>query len=315
MKNLKIAIASGKGGTGKTTVAVNLHDALQPYLPAPILLVDCDVEAPNDLLFYPEATCMHQSDVERLVPHIHTDRCTFCRKCSEYCAFNALVVIPPAGFAEVNHELCHSCGACKVACDFNAIEELPEKIGEIALYRDPANRQVMEGRLKIGSAMQTMVIKELKKKARQSSSLLLFDSPPGTSCPVVTTLSDADYVVLVTEPTPFGLYDLQLTVEMTRNMGKNFGVVINKAGLGNREVYDYLEHEKIEQLGEIPFDPAYAANYACGNLRKDIPPQITRCYGEIAERLVRKIHGLQPQSPAPVDPHSSNETENNTHPS
>ena len=288
MKNqpFKIAIASGKGGTGKTTVAVNLHHFLAAETPESILLVDCDVEEPNDLLFYPDAEKTGQEEVTRLVPEIRTEACTFCRKCVDYCEFNALVVIPPVEFAEVNKELCHSCGACSVACEYGAIVEKPEPIGSIATYRSQKGAKLMEGTLKVGSSMQTMLIRSLKKAARGKANLLLFDSPPGTSCPVVTTISDADYVILVTEPTPFGLYDLQLTVSMVREVGKSFGVIVNKSGLGDDGVYRYLEEEDIELLGEIPFEQAYARRYAEGALLADIPESVAGRYRELTGKIL-----------------------------
>jgi len=285
----RIAVASGKGGTGKTTVALNLYHHISNRLTGNVLLVDCDVEEPNAVLFYPEAEAGEESPVEQLIPVIDQNRCTYCRKCAEYCEFNAIVVIPPVKFAEVNASLCHSCGACTVACAFNAISERAETIGSLKRYHLEEGEGILEGRLKIGSAMQTMVIRSLKDAIPGDLDYIILDAPPGTSCPVVETVSDADYVLLVTEPTPFGLHDLKLMVRMLREMGKVFGVVVNKSGLGNRELYTYLEKEGIEIVGEIPYSMAYATRYATGHLFDTIPDEIRGAYAGIMENLFQKL--------------------------
>jgi len=284
----KIAIASGKGGTGKTTVSVNLYHFINKFKTGKVQLVDCDVEEPNDLLFFKDSRIVKKETVNQLVPRIDNDKCTYCRKCSEWCEYNAIVVIPPVKFAEVNASLCHSCGACLVACEFDAMKEYPEPIGEVTFYETGTGRGLVEGRLKIGSAMQTMLIKELKKQIPEDADWILFDAPPGTSCPVVETVSDVDYILLVTEPTPFGLHDLSLMVELLKEINKPFGVIINKAGLGDNKIYDYLKEEEIEIIGEIPFDKDYASKYAEGNLLTDISPDIERRYIEIIEKLERE---------------------------
>lgn len=286
---IRIAIASGKGGTGKTTVSVNLFHFIRMHWTESVELVDCDVEEPNSALFFPDIQKHQLRDAYQLIPKIDLEKCTFCRKCVEYCEFNAIVVIPPVGFAEINASLCHSCGACKVACKFDAIQEFPEKLGEIESFSVLHNNRLTEGRLEIGSAMQTLLIKELKKESGVKSEICLFDSPPGTSCPVVTVVADSDYVLLVTEPTPFGLYDLQLMVELLREIKKPFAVIVNKVGIGNRDLYDYLFREHIEILGEIPFSREYAANYSSGNLLVNIPENIEEGYLSIIQKLKKKF--------------------------
>ncbi len=281
----KIAIASGKGGTGKTTVSVNLYHFINKFKTEKVQLVDCDVEEPNDLLFFKDSRRVKKETINQLVPRIENDKCTYCRKCVEWCEYNAIVVIPPVKFAEVNASLCHSCGACLVACEFDAMKEYPEPIGEVIFYETGTGRGLVEGRLKIGSAMQTMLIKELKKQIYDDTEWTLFDAPPGTSCPVVETVSDVDYIVLVTEPTPFGLHDLSLMVELLKEINKPFGVIINKAGLGDNKIYNYLKEEEIDIIGEIPFDKDYASKYAEVNLLTDISPDIERRYIEIIEKL------------------------------
>ncbi|MEA3444974.1 MAG: ATP-binding protein [Bacteroidota bacterium] len=288
-KTKRIAIASGKGGTGKTTVSVNLFHFIQKHWTQNVELSDCDVEEPNSSLFFSDSQKTQQKDSFQMIPKIDIEKCTFCRKCVEYCEFNAIVVIPPVKFAEINPSLCHSCGACSVACKFGAIEEFPVKLGEITSYETNNQNRLIEGKLEIGSAMQTLMIKELKKETDSKVEICLYDSPPGTSCPVVTTVADAHYVILVAEPTPFGLYDLKLMVELLRELKKEFGIIVNKAGIGNMDLYEYVENENINILGEIPFSRVYAENYASGNLMINIPEEIENSYVQIVNNLQKKF--------------------------
>jgi len=285
---VKIAIASGKGGTGKTTVAVNLYRALNHEHAKQALLVDCDVEEPNDMLFFNEFQQTEAIPIFQEIPSIDISRCTFCRLCAEYCEFNAIVVIPPAGFAEINPSLCHSCGACEVACKSEAIWVRDVPVGTRKSYQDEKGNEIIEGRLHIGSAMQTLVIRSVKNSLPEASRVCILDAPPGTSCPVVETVGDADYILLVTEPTPFGMHDLQMMVELVREMGIPFGVVINKSQLGDRELYHYLEKEQIEIIAEIPFNKAYASQYARADLFGDIPEEIKKSHQRIVHRLSEK---------------------------
>ena len=264
--SFKIAIASGKGGTGKTTVSVNLFKWIIQHWTEKVQLVDCDVEEPNDHIFLPEYLISKEQEITQLIPKIDLNNCTFCRKCVEWCEFNAIVVIPPAQFAEVNNSLCHSCGACLIACEDNAMIEYPHSIGKANFYTNKSSLGLLEGELKISSSMQTMLIGELKKLANPEAEVIIFDSPPGTSCPVVESVANSDFVILVTEPTPFGLHDLKLTVELIKELKIDFGVIVNKAGLGTDNIYDYLKKEKIELLGKIPFSKEYASKYARGKL-------------------------------------------------
>ena len=286
---IKIAIASGKGGTGKTTVSVNLYYFMQKRWSKNIQLVDCDVEEPDDVIFFPEAVKNTENEVTQLIPETDTNKCTYCRKCVEYCEFNAIVVIPTAKFAEVNASLCHSCGACSAACEYNAITEKPLSIGKVTRYSTGSGNGLLEGRLKIGSAMQTMVIRKLKKEPDNKNEIIIYDAPPGTSCPVVITVANADYIILVTEPTPFGLHDLKLTIDMLNAIDKPYGVIVNKAGLGNQEIYRYLKKENIELIGEIPYYKGYAAKYATGELLNNIPEEFKNYYSKIIDRLKKKL--------------------------
>jgi MinD superfamily P-loop ATPase len=286
---MKIAIASGKGGTGKTTVSVNLYYFLSKEFDNQVRLVDCDVEEPNDILFFPHPKTEQKKLVFSLIPEIDTHLCTFCKKCSDWCEFNAVTIIKNRKFAEINKDLCHSCGACIVACEFGAITEYPQPLGVITKFDTGFGNGVIEGRLEIGSAMQTSLIKEVKKYAAHESGITIFDAPPGTSCPVVETVSDADYVILVTEPTPFGLHDLKITIDLLFDLRIPFGVVVNKAGLGNDEIYHFLKSKNIELLGEIPFLKEYAAKYSNGNLLENIPIKMEWVYLEIIEKLNLEI--------------------------
>ena len=282
---LKIAVASGKGGTGKTTVAVNLYHQLALLKGEQVELYDCDVEEPNSRLFFPYAQEVSREKVYQEIPVIDTGRCTFCRACTDYCEFNAILVIPPTGFAEVNASLCHSCGACYVACEHDAIYTELKEIGEMVDYSTPQGKGIREGQLRIGSAMQTMLIRKVKEKESLKTGVRVLDAPPGTSCPVVETLNECDYLLLVTEPTPFGLHDLRLMVNLARDLEIPFGVIINKAGLGDRNVYAYLEKEQIPLMAEIPFDPSFAASYAEGNILENPPEKIRKSFKELALTL------------------------------
>lgn len=176
-----------------------------------------------------------------------------------------------------------------MACKFGAITEQTEQIGNIKHYNLGIGEGLAEGILKIGSPMQTILIKELKKETLSSADVVIYDAPPGTSCPVVETVADADYTILVTEPTPFGLNDLKLAVQLLQEIEKPFGVIINKVGLGNSDVHNYLKENQIQLLGEIPFKKEYAGQYAAGELMKNIPPEIEICYLQIINQLKKRI--------------------------
>ncbi|MEN8117978.1 MAG: ATP-binding protein [Bacteroidota bacterium] len=283
---MKIAVASGKGGTGKTTISVNLYQVIGKYFDNDVKLVDCDVEEPNDALFFGEARKTGEKQTFQLIPEIDTDKCTYCRKCADWCEFNAITIVKNLEFAEVNNDLCHSCGACTVACNFDAITEKEHPLGTISYFGTETGGGLIEGRLKVGSAMQTAQIKEVKKEVNDYQATVLYDAPPGTSCPVVETVSDVDYIILVTEPTPFGLHDLKITVDLLEEIEKPFGVIVNKAGLGSDEVYQFLEEKNIELLGKIPFAKEYASDYASGEILKTISEDLESTYREIANKIL-----------------------------
>lgn len=259
----KIAIASGKGGTGKTFVSTNLFHALSQGNHT-IHLVDCDAEEPNAKMFI-EGDLVDSFNITQEVPVIDTDQCTYCGKCAEYCHYNAIICIENPQYIEVMDELCHGCGACFVACSYDAITPKEVVLGKVSTYDVGANRKLVEARMEIGVHSPVPIIKAAIKHADKAE-IVLMDAPPGTSCPFIQTVNLADYVVLVTEPTPFGLNDLKQSVETLQSIGKNCGVIVNKAGLGSQEVYAYLEQENIPLLMDIPFDRDIAAEYAGGGL-------------------------------------------------
>lgn len=260
---MKIAVASGKGGTGKTFLSTNLFYALKQEACKPTLL-DCDAEAPNALLFFKG----RKARVQRVVlpvPEVIRQHCNYCGKCQEYCRFNAVFILPPIRLIRILDELCHGCGACVLACPCDAIREVELPVGRISRVVFADGSSLVESRMDIGIHSPVKVIREGIKETEQDSPLIM-DAPPGTACPFIQTVAKADYVVLVTEPTPFGLSDLKQSVVVLQSMNKAFGVVINRTGMGNEAMGHYLDNEGIPLLMHIPFDPSIAAAYAKGRL-------------------------------------------------
>lgn len=252
-----ISVASGKGGTGKTTVAVNL--ALSLNFKEKLQFIDCDVEEPNADIFI-KPSFENTEPVIIPVPHINMEKCTFCGRCVEICAFNALAVL--ADNILVFSELCHGCGGCAYFCPEKAIEEVPRKIGSLE-EGSAGDLEFLRGRLNPGEPMSPPLIKALKKKIDLSKNVII-DSPPGTSCPAVTSVKNTDFCLLVTEPTPFGLSDLQLSVEMLKALQLPAGVVINRSDGRNSIIEDYCTREGIPVLMQIPWDLELARLYARG---------------------------------------------------
>jgi len=247
-------VASGKGGTGKTSVAVNLALSL-----GGVQVLDCDVEEPNaHILLRPEVE--ETIPVELLVPKIIEDRCDYCGECARFCQYNALFVVGET--AMVFPELCHSCGGCSIVCPRDAIVEEPRQIGRV-LKGSAGDIDLVYGEINVGEPLSVPVISAVKKHIREGSTVIL-DAPPGTACPVVETVHGTDFCLLVTEPTPFGLHDLQIAVEVVRELGVPMGVVVNFAGIGDRGVYDFCEKRDIPIMMEIPFDRRIAELYSRG---------------------------------------------------
>jgi MinD superfamily P-loop ATPase len=282
-KKIRIAIASGKGGTGKTFLSTNLFYSLRGQQEDPIL-VDCDAEAPNALAFFDTDT-EGSDEVTQLVPVIDTSRCTYCGKCHEYCNYNAIFILPPVKIIRVIEDLCHGCGACSVACTYGAISEKPFSLGMVGSYSIDGHYAIIEARMNIGVMSPVPVIKAALRKTDTHEGVVILDSPPGTSCPFIQTVAAADYVILVTEPTPFGLSDLRQSVETLRKIDKPFGVIINRSGFGYDEVTKYLTAEKIPLLLEIPFSMVYAGMYSRGEIVAAADPSFARQLGTVMEKI------------------------------
>jgi MinD superfamily P-loop ATPase len=253
-----IAVASGKGGTGKTTVAVGLALALSTRLDR-LQFIDCDVEEPNaDIFIKPVMDGGGPVNLE--VPRVDNEKCTGCGQCQEICEFNAVAVVK--GQAIVFENVCHSCGGCALVCPEKAISEEPRTIGEIERgARD--NIDFMRGVLRVGEAMATPIIRALRGEAREGV-VTIMDSPPGTACPVIATVQGADYALLVTEPTPFGLYDLDMMVQVVRELGVPCGLVINKDDDWSRHIREYGSKNDIPVLMTVPFSRDLAVLYSKG---------------------------------------------------
>lgn len=283
-----ISVASGKGGTGKTTVAVNLALAV-----GDVQIVDCDVEEPNVHLFL-QPVIQEKKQAGIPVPVINRDACTYCDVCRQVCAYNALVVIPP----KVNHmgtvvfypELCHGCGACTLFCPEKAITERNRDIGVIEIG-EKAGMQFVQGKLNIGETMSPPLIRQVKKYINKGKTVII-DAPPGTSCPVITAVKNSDYCLLVTEPTPFGLNDLVLTVEVIRKLGIPFGVVINRSTVGNNGVAQYCEKEGIPVLMSIPFERKIAEAYAQGIPVLQALPEYKEQFQQLFEVIASAMPGV-----------------------
>ncbi|MDD4575714.1 MAG: ATP-binding protein [Bacteroidales bacterium] len=280
---MKIAIASGKGGTGKTLISTNLFYTLsQDY--KSLCLLDCDAEEPNDVGFF-ETQLINEDVVTQKVPVIDESLCTYCGKCHDYCAYNAIFIIPPSKVIKVIEDLCHGCGACTVACEFGAITEKDVVLGNVNKYVAKQVGDLIETRVKVGVYSPVKVIKA-GIKATEKYDFVILDAPPGTSCPFIHTVAAADFVVLITEPTPFGLSDLKQSVETLKTMDKKYGVIINRAGLGDRDIYKYLEEEQIPLLMEIPFEKEIALIYSTGQLLAEHRPEFKIELKNMFEKII-----------------------------
>jgi len=252
-----IAVASGKGGTGKTLVATSLALSLSDNYK--IQLLDCDVEEPNANILLRVAINQSQP-VYIPIPKVDETKCTYCGKCAEICAYNAIAVIKKKVL--VFPELCHGCGACSYLCPEAAIIEEGREVGLVE-RGESGNLELIQGKLNIGEAMAPPIIREVKKYINPAN-IAIIDVPPGTSCPVVEAIEDSEFCLLVTEPTPFGLNDLSLAVEVVRKLGVSCGVVVNRVGIGNKEVEQYCRREGIPVLLRIPLDRNIAILYSEG---------------------------------------------------
>jgi len=285
---LKIAIASGKGGTGKTTLATNLASFIAEEYK--VVLVDLDVEEPNSGLFI-KGKLFFQTDKFKMVPHWEKENCILCGNCQKVCNFNAIIKLPDQ--IMVFSKLCHSCYACSELCPTKSLPMQPEKIGALKHYKT-GNLNFVESKLDVGQEQAVPLISQTKKYVDEQFKkkvIKIFDSPPGTSCPVIEATKDADFVILVTEPTPFGLYDLKLAVETMRELGNKIGVVINRYGIGNDDVLKYCENQNIPILAKFPNDRKIAELYSSGKLVYKQIPEFANILKKMTEKIFNQMEG------------------------
>ncbi|PKQ21044.1 MAG: (4Fe-4S)-binding protein [Actinobacteria bacterium HGW-Actinobacteria-6] len=289
-RRLMIAVASGKGGTGKTLVATNLAVATA-RAGVPTVLVDCDVEAPNDALFLTPDT-LDSRAVTFPLATVNQAACTSCGKCRDACAYGAIRVLGDT--VVVFAELCHGCGLCTTVCPTAAITEVPQRIGEVEWgavpigIADPGGVKMVTGRLEIGDVKATSVIRAARRQADVfSRNITILDASPGVACSAVAATHGVDMLVLVTEPTPFGLHDLDLAVRLGRDLRIPMGVVINRDGAGSADLDAYLADAGVPVLARIPFDRSIAETYADGGLVLDSHPDAPGWFGAIWDGIAQ----------------------------
>lgn len=277
-----IAIASGKGGTGKTTVATSLALALTKTGKT-VSFLDCDIEAPNAHLFLDPSLDKNKT-VNVLIPKVDADLCNGCGRCGEICEFHAIATL--GGKTLVFPELCHGCGSCTLECPENAITEIPKQIGVLEGGATKENIQFTHGLLNIGEPMAVPVIAQLNNwKNHSETEIIIRDSPPGASCPVVESIKGANFILLVTEPTPFGLHDLKIAMKLTKELDIPTGVIVNRDGIGNNEVEEYCKKANMPIMLRIPFDRKIGEGIAQGKPLIEIRPE----YIPHFQNLINKI--------------------------
>jgi MinD superfamily P-loop ATPase len=288
---MKISIASGKGGTGKTTLATNLASMISEK--TEVVLIDLDVEEPNSGLFIRAEMLLEESKHKR-VPAWIEEKCSLCGVCQNVCNFHA--VIRMAEVIMVFPELCHGCYACSELCPEEALPMANKKMGVLKHFRNK-NLHFVESRLDIGEEQAVPLIRQTVKYVDTHFTddiLKIADCPPGTSCPVIEATRDADYVILVTEPTPFGLHDLKIAVETLQYLKKDFGVVVNRSDIGNRDVFDFCHTEEIPVLASIPNDRRVAEMYSRGEM---VYPGVTEFRAQL-QKVEMHIHTINTRVPS-----------------
>lgn len=282
---LTIAVAAGKGGTGKTLVSTSLAQALGAVYPGQVQFLDCDVEEPNaHLLLHPEIT--GEEPVTVPVPEVDLGLCTRCGRCADVCQNSAIAVIRQA--VVTFPELCSGCGACTYVCRAGAIREVPRRVGTVHLGRTGEGLEFVAGELQVGDQKATPLTHAVKRHIRDDC-LSIVDAPPGTSCPMQETVDESDFCLLVTEPTPFGLSDLKLAVETCRSLGVPCGVLVNRAGSGFNGVEEYCEAEGLALLGRIEQDRAIAETYSRGQGLLTARPEAGDLLLEIFARIEKLV--------------------------
>lgn len=278
-----ISVASGKGGTGKTTIATSLATVLGTSAQ----LLDCDVEEPNcHVLMKPDITSSETVGVP--VPVVDAQKCTLCGVCGDVCRFSAILVMGKQVLTFP--ELCHGCGGCSLLCPEKAITERPREIGVVETGTSGAV-QMAQGRLRIGEAMSPPLIKAVKAHIRPEK-IAILDAPPGASCPVIQTVIGSDFIIMVTEPTPFGLHDLRIAVQAVSELNIPIGIVINRADIGDDAVQQFCRDQDIPILAEIPHDRSIAEGYARGDVLVNTAPQ----YAPLFQEMIRYIGEMVSES-------------------
>ena len=281
---MKIAVASGKGGTGKTMVATSLAATLAPFYKTS--LIDCDVEAPNAYLFLkPEFGSKIPAILQ--IPRIDPNVCNFCSTCVDVCQYHALAMI--ADQILVFPQLCHGCGSCSIACPVDAISEVEKEIGHIFQGRTATGISHDMGVLIASEPMPTPIIHQLKALERDTADITILDSPPGASCAVVATMYDADYILLVTEPTPFGLHDLKQMLGIIYKMDKPAGFIINRDGIGDDQVEKFIDQTPFKILMIIPYQSEIAAGLGSGQLLTDLFPIYQEAFITLFNQIAETI--------------------------
>jgi MinD superfamily P-loop ATPase len=310
-----ISFASGKGGTGKTTIATSYALLLATEQNHKIRFLDCDVEEPNAAIFLkPEIE--ETISVGIPVPVVDFEKCNYCGVCADICAYNAIAVLNPTGYSAkqegiisnkvsssgvctqakkdvlIFSELCHGCGGCKLFCPKHAISETDREVGVIEMGKS-GTIEFMQGKLNIGEPMATPLIRQMKKSINPGDEqLTLIDVPPGTSCPVVEAVKRSDFTVLITEPTPFGLNDLILAVETLRKLAIPMGIVINRSSGDDKIITDYCEKAEVPVLVKVPLAREIAVAYSRGEPFINLKESYKQKFTELHQKIARLLGGV-----------------------